>query len=58
MAIRIEHVGDVAIVIAEGVFKTKEQANKLDAALKNLIVEQGRKTLLNMICVQSMNSVG
>ncbi len=59
MAIRIEHVGDVAIVIAEGRFVGGEETDELDAALTKLVVEGGqKKTLLNLAGTRLMNSMG
>jgi anti-anti-sigma factor len=59
MAVRIEHVGDVAIVIAEGTFITHEQIDALDDALTQLIVEnEQKKCLLNVGAVRHMSSLG
>ena len=59
MAIRIEHVGNVAVVSAEGRFVGGTETQQLDAALTKLVVEEGRtKLLLNLTGTQLMNSMG
>ena len=47
--VRIEHVQDVAMVIAEGAFTGGAETEELDAALMDLMVEGGQaKVLLNL----------
>ena len=58
MAIRVEHAGDVAIVVAAGRFTGATETQELDAALTKLIEEEGhKKTLLNLTGTVLMNSV-
>ena len=46
MAIEIEQVRGVAVVSAKGMFKGGPETDELDAALKKLMVEEGRKKVL------------
>ena len=48
MAIRIEHVGDVAIVIAEGMLTGDAKTDALQSNLEELIRRGQRKILLNL----------
>jgi anti-anti-sigma factor len=46
MSIRIEHAGDVAVVITEGRFIVENQVDELEAALAGLMADDGSKKLL------------
>lgn len=46
MAIEIQQVSDVAVVAAKGMFKGGPETEELDAALKKLMVEEGRHKIL------------
>ena len=49
MATRIEYLGDVAIVIAEGVFRHGIEPDQLEAALKQVVIVKGcRKVLVDL----------
>jgi anti-anti-sigma factor len=56
MAIRIEHVGDVAIVIPEGVLTGDAETDELENNLKELIRRGQKKILLNLTRTTFMTS--
>ena len=58
MAIRIKHVGDVAIVIAAGDFMREPDVDKLSAAIAEIIDHDGcQKVLVNLSQTQRVNSM-
>lgn len=58
MAVRVEHVDDVAVVIAEGRFIAEEQVNELETALSKLLGDDGsRKILLDMSGMEFLRSI-
>ncbi len=46
MAIKIDQIQDVAVVAAKGMFRGGPETDELDAALKKLMVEEGRRKVL------------
>lgn len=58
MAIRIEHVDDIAIVVADGRFISEEQVNELDTILTRLLSDGGpQKILLDMSRMEFLRSI-
>lgn len=58
MAIRVEHVGDVAVVILKGNFFGEKETNELRVTLDGLTTNADqRKILLNLTGVRRMNSI-
>jgi anti-anti-sigma factor len=46
MTIRIEQLGDVSVVVAEGMFKGGTETTELDDVLRTLMVEEKRPKIL------------
>ena len=58
MAARIEYLGDVAIVIAEGMFRHGTEPAQLEAALKQVIIIEGcRKVLVDLSLAEIKSSM-
>ncbi|UCE03503.1 MAG: STAS domain-containing protein [Candidatus Latescibacterota bacterium] len=58
MSIRIDHVGDVAVVVTEGIFTGGPETDELESTLRGLIEEPGRrKILLNLSGTRLMLSL-
>jgi anti-anti-sigma factor len=58
LSVKIEHVGDVAVVTADGQFVGGGETDELDSALTRLVVQEGqRKTLLNLAETRIMSSM-
>jgi len=58
MSVHIEHVGEVAVVVAEGMFTGGKETLELEASLRALIEnKERRKILLNLSGTRLMLSV-
>ena len=56
MAIKVEHLGDVAVVILKGTFISGRETDELDAVLTQVIAKEAR-TLVNLDQVRHLSSI-